>query len=622
MAKSHGGRGQIPRAPRPGLTASGRSPAARNPRTAPSVDLETFLARGPQPSAKPFAATPLDGTKDAKIALGQAHEAHRLAGEGVRLIHKGRPAEAITLLEHAVALDPGAWSSHHDLGVALKAAGRLEQAIEAFTAALRLNSGSASVHNNLGYLYDCLGHEEKAFPHYRSAVALDPSLTASHMRVGGLYRAMGRREEAVSAFRAAAASASGTPMARIAEVLALDVLGQFDDALAAARAAVAEYPENSGVHAMLAKLLGEAGRSTEAEAHNLRVIELSPEAVGTWSSVATNKKFTSEDGALIARMNADLKRPGLTPRELRALHFALGKAYDDIGNHEEAMRNFEAANRFRAIAGRLDRAELVETIDKSIKATPPGYCDRLPDLGVEDATPILIVGMPRSGSTLTEQILSSHPDVAAGGELDFWRARVTSRPEAWRVDLAADTVRRLAEDYLTTLKTFGTDAKRVTDKALNNFVALGVIHRIFPNATFIHCRRHPIDTALSIFTTNFQTNYTYAANRSDLVFFTRQYHRVMDHWRQVLPPERLVEVEYEALVRDTQQQTRRLIAACGLTWSESCLAPHLNTRKISTASIWQARQPVYRTSVERWRRYEPWLGELRKLSPGADAVKS
>jgi hypothetical protein len=193
---------------------------------------------------------------------------------------------------------------------------------------------------------------------------------------------------------------------------------------------------------MLAQLLSEAGQSTEAVAHNLRVLELSPSAVGAWSSVASNKKFTAEDGAVIARMIADLNRPDLTPRNRLALHFALGKAYDDVGDYEAAMRNFEAGNRIRAIAGRLDRAQLVETINKSIGATPPGYRDRLPDAGVEDATPILIVGMPRSGSTLTEQILSSHPDVAAGGELDFWRERVTSHKDGWRVDLSGEAARR------------------------------------------------------------------------------------------------------------------------------------------------------------------------------------
>jgi hypothetical protein len=223
--------------------------------------------------------------------------------------------------------------------------------------------------------------------------------------------------------------------------------------------------------------------------------------------------------------------------------------------------------------------------------------------------------MPRSGSTLTEQILSSHPDVAAGGELGFW-----SSPRILNEDLLSlggDTkaAKRLANDYLATLKALDPVAKRVTDKALANFFLLGAIRRVLPNATFVHCRRHPIDTALSIFTTNFETNFDYASNRGDLVFYYRQYARLMDHWRRVLPPARFVEVDYEALVSDPEPHARRLVAACGLDWNEACLAPHRNARRITTASVWQARQPIYRTSVERWRRYEPWLGELRELVP-------
>jgi hypothetical protein len=152
---------------------------------------------------------------------------------------------------------------------------------------------------------------------------------------------------------------------------------------------------------------------------------------------------------------------------------------------------------------------------------------------------------------------------------------------------------------------------------LSNFMRLGIIHRVFPNATFVHCRRNLIDNALSIFTTNFDTNISYASERGDLVFYIRQYQRLMAHWRAVLPEDRLVEVDYEALVADPEPQARRLVAACGLEWSDACLAPHRNVRTINTASLWQARQPIYRTSVERWRRYEPWLGELRELAPEA-----
>jgi tetratricopeptide (TPR) repeat protein len=575
-----------------------------------SVVARTFLA-----NAKFEAPAGLASAQ--QRASPRARKAHRCARDGARLIDEGRPAEAIPLLRRSVKLNPAVAASHHDLGVALMAVGRLEQAAEAFAAAIRLDPGLASAHHLLGYVFDNMGQEAKAMESYKAAVALKPNLAMAQLRVGDYYQARRLRVEAVAAYRAAAAATAGTLLARIADARALDASGASDEAVASMRAIVETNPENAEAHGFLGKLLGEAGHTAEAAAHHLRVIDLIPEMNAAWSGVVTNKKFTADDGPLISRMNAALAQSQVTPRDRLALHFALGKAHDDMGNYEAAMRNFEAGNRLRALAGGLRREALAWRVDQLIAATPPGYRDRQPDRGVEDATPILIAGMPRSGSTLTEQVLSSHPDVAAGGELEFWGSRDTPRLDTWSITSTPEATRRLADDYLATLKAHGPDAKRVTDKALNNFFLLGVIHRVFPNATLIHCRRHPIDNALSIFTTNFGTNFDFVSTRSDIVFYIRQYQRLMAHWRDVLPADRFVEVDYEALVADPEPHARRLIAACGLEWNEACLAPHRNTRKIETASLWQARQPIYRTSVERWRRYEPWLGELRELAPEA-----
>jgi Flp pilus assembly protein TadD len=625
MAKSRRGRGSIPvAATAPRIVGAGRPVGLADllPRAKPSSDLKSFLARDPVavPKSRTSGAPrlPHSAPKSGQISLVAAREANRLACDGARLMHQGRHSEAIPLLQQSVKLDPGVWGSHHDLGVAMTTAGLLEQAIEPFAVALRLNPGLASAHNYLAYIFDSMGQEMKAMASYQAAVALQPNLVTAQMRLGMLYLTQSRNAEAAAAFRAAALVSPGTARARIAEACALEASGVFDGALAEARATVEAYPDDSEAHAFLAKLLGEAGLSAEASAHYLRATEIAPDMCLGWSGLATNRKFTDEDGPLIAQMKAVLARPNLTPRNRQLVHFALGKAHEDMGNYEAAMLDFEAGNRLRAMSGGLNRAELVLRVDRLIESTPPGYRDRQPDRGVNDATPILIVGMPRSGSTLVEQILSSHPDVAAGGELGFWDARDIPCEEVWSLTSSEGATRRLADDYLMTLRTFSSRAKRVTDKALDNFLRLGLIHRILPDATLIHCRRHPVDTALSIFTTNFDCEY--AADRGDLAFFFRQYQRLMAHWRHVLPPDRLIDVDYEALVSDPETQARRLIAACGLEWNDACLAPHLNTRTIKTASLWQARQPVYKTSVERWQRYEPWLGEFRELLPAKAAA--
>jgi tetratricopeptide (TPR) repeat protein len=553
--------------------------------------------------------------KPTSTSAGATREAQRCAMDGVRLVQRGRVADGIALLRRAVQLNPRVAAAHHDLGGALIVAGRLEEAAEAFAAAIRLNPGFTSAHLALAQIFDALGQEAKAMASYRAAVALRPALDAAQFRLGDLYLARGLRVEAAAAFRAAAKAAAGTLTAQLGEARALEALDAFDEALAAMGAIVEAHPGSAMAHGMLGRLLSRTGRSAEAAAHHERATELSPDMIGAWLGLAINRKFSKKDGQLIARMAAALARPNLTASHRQTLCFALGKVHDDTGDHEAAMQHFEAGNRLRARAGGLRHHALVRRIDQLIEATPPGYRDHQPDPGVEDATPILIVGMPRSGSTLTEQILSSHPEVAAGGELEFWGLRYTSTEDVWSLTSTAEATRHLADDYLARLRESCPGAMRVTDKALSNFMLLGVIHRVFPNATLIHCRRHPIDTALSIFTTHFETNLDFAASRRDLVFFFRQYQRLMAHWREVLPADRLVEVDYEALVADPEPHARRLVAACGLEWNDACLTPHLNTGAIKTASLWQARQPIYHTSVERWRRYEPWLGELRELAP-------
>jgi tetratricopeptide (TPR) repeat protein len=545
-----------------------------------------------------------------------AREAERLANEGKRLIRTGRAVKAVDVLKRAVELKADVPAIQLDLGYALMVTGRLEEAAETLARAIRLDGRMPTAHYYLAQIFDGFGQEAMAMAGYKAAVALKPDLVDALMRLGDLYLARDLRTDAEAAFRAAvSASARDGVTARIAEVRADEASGEFEAALAKARAAVAAYPESGEARAILANLLTQSGLLEEAATEFERASELTLDRNSVWIGITTNRKITAADDALIARMRAALDEPSRMPRHRQLLHFALGKAHDDRGEYESAMRNFEEGNRLRGMGGAFDRESLARRVDQIIEATPPAFWDYSRDIGVEDATPILIVGMPRSGSTLTEQILSSHPDVAAGGELGFWSAPELLSENLWSLEGDAESGKRVANGYIATLKAFDPAAKRVTDKALANFFALGIIHRVLPNATLIHCRRHPIDTALSIFTTNFETNFDYASSRGDLVFYYRQYARLMDHWRNVLPSGRLVEVDYESLVSDPEPHARQLVAACGLDWNDVCLAPHRNTRKIKTASVWQARQPIYRTSVERWRRYEPWLGELRELAP-------
>ena len=312
-------------------------------------------------------------------------------------------------------------------------------------------------------------------------------------------------------------------------------------------------------------------------------------------------------------MRAALTTPGLDAAQRLRVHLALGKAADDLGDHALAMRELDAADELRRATVSFDAAAFVAETNRLIARLTPDLIARATELGCSDATPVLIVGMPRSGTTLIEQIVSSHPDVAPGGELNFWNERGAEWHRGGPSATEAAFLGRAANDYLGLLRGIGPNAARVTDKMPFNFLWAGLIHLAFPRATIIHCRRAAIDTALSIHQTLFNPRLAFPTGGADLVTYFRCYRRLTDHWRRVLPADRYIEVDYEELTGAPEPVIRRIVAGCGLPWNDACLHPERNPRVVNTPSKWQARQPIYRDSVERWRRYEPWLGPLRAL---------
>jgi LPS sulfotransferase NodH len=295
------------------------------------------------------------------------------------------------------------------------------------------------------------------------------------------------------------------------------------------------------------------------------------------------------------------------------VHLALGKAADDLGDYALAMHHFDAADAVRRNSLSFDSAAFAIEIDRLIARCTPEWIAQQSERGSRDAMPVLILGMPRSGTTLVEQIVSNHPEAGAGGELHFWNERGSAwhRPGAGVTD--TPFLAKAAADYLGLLRTIAPKAARVTDKMPFNFLWAGLIHVAFPRAVIIHCRRAAIDTALSIHQTHFHPSLAFPTGGDELVMYFRTYQRLMKHWRSVLPADRFLDVDYEELTREPEPVIRRIIAACGLNWNDACLRPESNPRAVRTPSRWQARQPIYRNSVARWRRYEPWLGPLLPL---------
>jgi tetratricopeptide (TPR) repeat protein len=502
----------------------------------------------------------------------------------------GRLADAIPLFREIARLDPNSPQAHHDHGIANLRCGRLEEATDSLKRAVDLRPGFESA---LRHLVDCLDAQR-------------------------------REAEALIACRKLSRTAEDPIDRRYYAAKVLVKERKFEEAAKELRQLITLSPQRTDVRLLLGQVLSDQGQFEEAVSHLSAAVERAP---GAFQRLAETKRMTESDRPLIDRLRTIADQPGLDKLPRSSLQFGLGKAYDDLGDYAEAMRHFDAANRLRAASQRLDRETLAKAYDSHIKSfTAEGLARAAQQLSrppvAGDDAPVLIVGLPRSGTTLTEQILSSHCDIAAGGELNFWSERLAG----WRasrigsIDMSA--LSQAAEDYRALLRTFGPTSLRVTDKAPSNYELLWLIRLAFPDARIIHCRRHPLDTCLSIFFTTLVGRHDYAWDRGDLVFQFRQYQRLMDHWRSVLPPDRFTEVDYETLVADRETETRRLIGFPGLEWDDACLAPERNSGVVQTASVWQARQPVYNTSVERWRRYEPWLGELRELLPGAKAASS
>ena len=316
-------------------------------------------------------------------------------------------------------------------------------------------------------------------------------------------------------------------------------------------------------------------------------------------------------------MEAAFVTPGLEAAQRVRLHLALGKAADDLGDYALAMRHLDAADAVRRGSASFDLAAFDIEIDHLIDRITPNLIARAGEFGCDDATPVVIIGMPRSGTALVEQIISSHPEVVAGGELNFWNERGAEWRRAGPTGTEQAFFSHAAAEYLGVLRAIGPKAVRVTDKMPFNFLWAGLIHLALPCATIIHCRRTAIDTALSIHQTHFHPGLAFPTGGAELVAYFRSYQRLTDHWRRVLPADRFIEVDYEDLTWAPEPAIRRIIARCGLKWDDACLRPERNPRAVKTPSKWQTRQPIYRNSVERWRRYEPWLGPLSALLDGA-----
>jgi tetratricopeptide (TPR) repeat protein len=536
-----------------------------------------------------------------------------LLSSATAFLRAGQPAHAIDPLREAALLQPSDAAIQHDLGLACLEAGRLDEATAALQMAVSNNPRYADAYFRLGIAREKLGDVGGAILAYYCATELAPTMTEAWFRAGALVYTLGKEEEAIGCFLQAAATGGDTRFARLGTARALLAGNHNVEAEGVLRQTIESDPDSAMAHDLLGNLLAESGRFDEARACFQRAIDIAPLLSGSFYDLVRCRPITSDDDGLLERMQGALSTPGLELAQKLRVHLAIGKASEDLGDYELAMQHFDEADMLRRGIAPFDAHAFSTEIVRLIDRCTPEWLRRVREFGSADDAPVLIIGMPRSGTTLVEQIISMHPEVGARGELNFWNERGLSWLRSGGLETEKSFFAQAAADYLAVLRGIAPAADRVTDKMPFNFLWAGLIHATFPRATFIHCRRDPVDTALSIHQTFFHPGLAFPTGGDELVAYYRDYQRLMAHWRSVLPRDRFIEVEYEELTRGPEPVIRRMIAACGLQWHPACLSPERNPRAVKTPSKWQTRQPIYLNSVTRWRRYEPWLGPLQAL---------
>ncbi|HCR86248.1 MAG TPA: hypothetical protein DIV86_06180 [Alphaproteobacteria bacterium] len=482
---------------------------------------------------------------------------HRALGEIYRRM--GKFKESIAQTKHAIKITPKDAESFYNLGVALVDSKKYQEAVRAYSKALELNPNHGLAANNLGSALEKLGDEKAAVKAYSRAIAINPKHAEAQNNLGAIFSARGELEKAKEHFNAA--------------------------------------------------------------------IEANNNFVHSHFNLSTLKKYKEGDPH-IAALEAINKHSASLPSETRMrFAFAIAKAKEDIKEYDEAFKAYELGNKLKRATFSFDVNRTKEEVNNVIKLFNKPFLKEKTSEGIkgyDNDTPIFIVGMPRSGTTLIEQIISSHNDVFGAGELkDFPEivSKYTNAPTGssymkWLKGADDKTLASIGKSYVKKLRELDSKKPHICDKMPGNFFYVGLIHMALPKAKIIHSMRDPMDTCFSNYSRLFNETMSFAYSLEELGEYYNCYKKTMDHWKKVLPKGTILDVQYEDVVDDLEKQAKRLIKHCGLKWDNSCLDFHNNKRYVKTASVAQVREPIYKSSVARWKNFEKHLNPLKKIIEG------
>jgi tetratricopeptide (TPR) repeat protein len=568
------------------------------------------------------------GCYECAIAL-QDNFAQAHSNRGNALLRLKRFADAEAAYRRALDLQPQFADAWNNLGTCLRELKRAEEAETVYRKALELGPNNPDTLDNLALALKDLERLDEAAELLRRALVIEPRSDKLHVHHASILLDQHKLEEAAAAAQQAIALEPNSHdainlMGRIAFER-----GELRSAINCYQRALALKPDLADAYNNMGNVLKELGQLREAEEAYLQAIRLDPSIAGVYVNLADSRKFKPGDAHLAAMEALAAKPDGLSKTGRMQLDFALGKAYADLRDYGRSFRHLLAGNAAKRATITYDESAVFALFDRIEQIFTPELIAAKSEGGDASAMPIFVIGMPRSGTTLVEQIIASHPNVHGAGELQSLNdVVVTVRgadgntiPYPEFIPALGDfALQQIGGRYVAELLRLAAasvscaDAQqpieRVTDKMPPNYYFAGLIHLALPNATIIHTVRDPVDTCISCFSKLFSAEQNHTYDLAELGRYYRRYQRLMQHWHRVLPAGRILDVRYEEVVADLEAQARRIVSHCRLAWDDRCLSFHKTSRPVRTASATQVRQPIYNSAVGRWRAYERFLGPL------------
>jgi tetratricopeptide (TPR) repeat protein len=541
--------------------------------------------------------------------------AYNNTGNAFRIL--GRLNEAQAAYRQAIEIDPHNADGFNNLGGLLVDQGEIDEAVVNFRKSIEIDSRHREAHNGLGNALLARGELEPAIISYQKAIEINPSHKDAHNGLGNALNYLGQKAEAVLCYQKAIEINGEHEQAFNGLGNALSDLGESEQAIAAYRQAIEVNPVHGEAHAGLGYALSDMGEIDNAIGSLRKAIEINPQHAEAYRFLSNNKKFVEYDDDIRAMESLYVNKDFPVDQKMK-LAFGLGKAYEDIGSYDKSMESVFEATRLKRASFEYSISDS-ETVFQNIKQTfSAEFFSDHPNSGCQDQTPIFILGMPRSGTSLVEQILASHPDVFGAGEIFELMVltetiSIADSPGHYpqvMADLDSRALKKLGTEYVSRIRNHSQNARYITNKTPENFLRIGFIKAILPNARIIHLTRDPMDNCLSIFKNLLAPAYNYSYDLAELGHYYKLYLALMEHWRGTLSGF-VYDQSYEQLVADPETQISKLLDYCNLPWHDACLDFHKTRRKVKTSSNAQVRRPIYQNSVELWKRYQQQLEPLR-----------